>query len=49
MQVVRIRLHFCILPHTDDAGSNTLDSAFVLSAWSVSDENISLRGSEFEI
>lgn len=49
MQVVRIWLHFCILPHTGDAGSNTLGSAFVLSAWSGSGEDASLRGSDFEV
>lgn len=49
MQVVRIWLHFCILPHIGDAGSNTLCSAFVLSSWSGSDEEIFLRGSDFEV
>lgn len=49
MQVVTIWLHFCILPHIGDARSNTLCSAFVLSAWSGSDEDIFLRGSDFEV
>ena len=33
-----IRLHFGKLPHTGDAGSDALGSAFVLSAWSGSGE-----------